>query len=521
MAAFFEKRSVKLVVCILALLTSLSFYLWGVTLTDNYFWIYRCRFPEEVVMCLLSLMGMKAWLTTFGFTLLSSRILAWLLNVLSVVIPYWFLLKRGERARYIYYFCAALIVMGPGIAKCCTPDGFTALLLSMLIVAFVKFIQNPRKLLPAALLAIFTALLTAMRFPNIVVVPFIAILMVLMMGKGQRKWCYAVSYVAFSLVLYWGVMTLLLGDTNCVARLGESFAKETGNVNGRHTMMGLILRYGKSVLLSLIALFSIGLSCFLSKRYFAEKKRVGFVLAVLLGTVLCYGILGRIGVKLHSWPVCIAPLVCLSLLYVASQSFKGKNHTQAWLCVFLGLVIFVPSAGSDTGFQKSLMSACGIIPIALVLLKDKVRSMAYAHIALTVMLLTSIFMYDDHITDNNAMSSKSKLAGIMLPKWQLESNQKIEDSLKPYYKANHTIFYGLDAHYWYFYTDTPLLYNPGFWMLKDEEVALTKAVKALQSDPQNVLVDFTHSNKDFFLKKGVKLVKETDQFSVYFCSVKN
>lgn len=40
-------------------------------------------------------------------------------------------------------------------------------------------------------------------------------------------------------------------------------------------------------------------------------------------------------------------------------------------------------------------------------------------------------------------------------------------------------------------------------------------MKALQSDPQNVLVDFTHSNKDFFLKKGVKLVKETDQFSVY------
>lgn len=515
MTAFFEKTSVKLMVCILALLVSLSFYMWGVTLTDNYFWIYRCRFPEEVVMCLLSLQGMKAWLTTFGFTLLSSRILAWLLNVLTILILYWFLLKKGERGKYIYYFSAALIVLGPGIAKCCTPDCFTALLLSMVIVTFVKFIQNPRKLFPAALLAIFTALLTAMRFPNIVVIPFIAILMLVMMGKGKAKWYHAASYVIFSLVLYWGVMTLLLGDTDCVARLGDSFAKETGNVNGRHTMLGLILRYAKSVLLSLIALFCIGLSCFLTKRYFAEKKKAGFVLAILLGTVLCYGILGRIGEKFHSWPVCIAPLVCMSLLYVAYQSFKGKNYMQAWLCLFLGLVIFVPSAGSDTGFQKSLMSACGVIPIAAIYLKAQLKSMTYVHIALTIMLLTSIFMYNDRITDNNAMSSNPKLAGILLPKWQLDSNQKIEDGLKPYYKVNHTIFYGLDAHYWYFYTDTQLLYNPGFWMLQDEEVALTKAVKALQSNPQNVLVDFTHSNKDFFLKKGVKLVKETDKFSVY------
>lgn len=515
MAAFLEKKSVKLVVCILALLTSLSFYMWGVIMPDNYFWIYKCRVPEESVMCLLSFWGMKLWFTTFGYTLLSSRILAWLLNVLTVLISYWFLLKKNERAKYVNYFSAALVVMGLGIAKCCTPDGFTALLLSMVIVAFVKFIQNPHKQLLAALLTIFTALLTAMRFPNIVVVPFIAILMLLMMGKGKAKWYYAVSYVVFSLALYWGLATLLLGDTDCVARLGESFAKETGNVNGRHSMLGLFLRYGKSVLLSLIALFSIGLSCFLSKRYFAEKKKVGFIFAVLLGTILCYGIIGRIGEKFHSWAVCIAPLVSLSLLYVAYQAFKSKNYAQVWICLFLGLVIFVPSAGSDTGFQKSLMSACGVIPIAVVFLKEKLKSMTYVHIALTVMLLNSIFMFNDHITDNNAMSSKPKLAGIMLPKWQLETDQEIEDGLKPYYKADHTIFYGLDAHYWYFYTDTHLLYDPGFWMMKDEEIALTKAVKALQSDPQNVLVDFTHSNKDFFLKKGVKLVKETDQFSIY------
>lgn len=515
MTAFFEKTSVKLAVCILALLVSWSFYMWGVIMPDNYFWIYKSRVPEESVMCLLSFWGMKVWFTTFGFTLLSSRILAWLLNVLTVLISYWFLLKKDERAKYFYYFCAALIVMGLGIAKCCTPDGFTALLLSMIIVVFVKFIQDTRKLMPAVWMTVFTALLTAARFPNIVVIPFIAIMMLLMMDKGKGKWYYAISYVVFSLALYWGLTTLLLGDTDCVARLGDSFAKETGNANGRHSMLGLFLRYGKSALLALIALFSIGLSCYLKKRYFAEKKRVGFVLAVLLGTILCYGIIGRIGEKFHSWTVCIAPLVCLSLLFVAYRAYKGKDFSQVWLCVFLGLVIFVPSAGSDTGFQKSLMSACGIIPIAAVMFKDKLKNMTYAHIGLTIMLVTSIFMYNDHITDNNAMSSKPKLAGILLPKWQLESNQNIEDSLKPYYRADHTIFYGLDAHYWYFYTDTHLLYNPGFWMLKDEEVALTKAVKALQSDPQNVLVDFTHSNKDFFLKKGVKLVKETDQFSIY------
>ena len=58
---------------------------------------------------------------------------------------------------------------------------------------------------------------------------------------------------------------------------------------------------------------------------------------------------------------------------------------------------------------------------------------------------------------------------------------------------NHTVFYGLEAQYWYFYTDSKLMYNPGFWMLQNEKVALGKAVDVVKSDKNAVLVDFTHS----------------------------
>lgn len=514
MRTLFEKKSVKIIAIILALLFSLSFYLWGVSLTDNYYWIYNSRFFTDSIMCKLSLDGMKAWFSVFGFTLLSSRMLAWILNVSSVLIPYLFLLKKEERKIYVYYLCVALIIMGPGIAKCCTPDCFTASMLSILMVVFIKFIQRNHKFVFGLLLCISTALLIAIRFPNIVVVPFVAIFMVLMMDE-KAKWQYAIGYMVLSLVIYWLVMTLLLGDTNCISLLGDAFAKESGNSNGRHSLMGLFLRYCKSILLALIALFSIIIACITRTRLFYRRQKLGFIIAIVVGTFLSYSILGRIGEKFHSWPVCITPIVSLPLLYVVYYAFKNKDYTNAWLCLFLGLVIFIPSAGSDTGFQKSLMSACGIIPIAVVKYINVHKKMLYINIALGIMFSTSVFMYSDNLCNNNAVSSDKKLWGVFLNKRQLEHNQMIKEDLKPYYRTNHTVFYGLEAHYWYFYTDTKPLYNPGFWMLKNDKSALYNAIASLKRDPNNVFIDFTKSDTNYFIKKGIRPVVETDSYNIY------
>ena len=179
------------------------------------------------------------------------------------------------------------------------------------------------------------------------------------------------------------------------------------------------------------------------------------------------------------------------------------------------MVIYVPSAGSDTGFLKSLMVASAILPIAAVYVRKTVKQMTNVKLALGIMIVTSLLMYNDGICASNSMSSDSKLQGVLLPKWQLESNREIKQGLKPWFKMNHTVFYGLAAHYWYFYTDSKLMYNPGFWMLQDEKVALGKAVYAVKSDKDAVLVDFTYSDKDYLLKQGLKLVADGDKFRAY------
>ena len=56
--SLWDKKSMKAFVFMFSVFVSLSFYLWGVTLTDNYFWIYSCKEAQEMVMCLLSLLGM-------------------------------------------------------------------------------------------------------------------------------------------------------------------------------------------------------------------------------------------------------------------------------------------------------------------------------------------------------------------------------------------------------------------------------------------------------------------------------
>ena len=57
-----------------------------------------CKEAQEMVMCLLSLLGMKAWFSAFGFTLLSQRILTWGMNILTLLIPYFGLLKGSDRS---------------------------------------------------------------------------------------------------------------------------------------------------------------------------------------------------------------------------------------------------------------------------------------------------------------------------------------------------------------------------------------------------------------------------------------
>jgi len=227
------------------------------------------------------------------------------------------------------------------------------------------------------------------------------------------------------------------------------------------------------------------------------------------------GYVGLQRIPRTQWPVCITPIVSLPLLYVVYYAFKNKDYTNAWLCLFLGLVIFIPSAGSDTGFQKSLMSACGIIPIAVVKYINVHKKMLYINIALGIMFSTSVFMYSDNLCNNNAVSSDKKLWGVFLNKRQLEHNQMIKEDLKPYYRTNHTVFYGLEAHYWYFYTDTKPLYNPGFWMLKNDKSALDNAIASLKRDPNNVFIDFTKSDTNYFIKKGIRSVIETDFYNIY------
>lgn len=187
------------------------------------------------------------------------------------------------------------IIFGPGIAKCCTPDTFTSVLLAIAIVSFVKMLGNKRFLWFLSL-SVSTALLIAARFPNVVAVPLIALFMLFLGDESKAcRWKYTLGYVALSIVLYWGVMTLLLGETNCFSLLADSFAKETGNVNGRHSMVGLLLRYCKSILLAMIALVGIVVSCCTNRRFFLKKHKQGIAVSILLGTIICYGILGRIG----------------------------------------------------------------------------------------------------------------------------------------------------------------------------------------------------------------------------------
>ncbi len=510
----FDNIYVKLLILSIALLYSIYEYSWGIYFPDNYYWIHISNNWENSPMTMLSLWSMDEWHSLFGRTLLAHRALAWIINTLIVLLTYFIFISKKQRNTYWYFLCGSFVIMGPGIAKTCTPDCHSSLLILILLWCSLNYVSlkfNKQWLIAMGFL---TALVIAARFPNIVCVPFVMLFLLLTANKKKIGITFAVCYLLLSLFIYWGLMSIAMGTTDVFGEIIDAFHRAAGSSNGRHSMVGLLLRYGKSVLLSMVACAILGGAWLTINRLNGKPALVRFIFPTLCSTILLYEIFSNIGSGWHSWSVCLPSFVAIPLLYCAYKEWIVRNTDNTFPMLLVVAMMFVPSAGSDTGFQKSMILACALMPFAInKLVKHNVGLINIA-ILFIIVTLTSILIFNERALYHRFTSDIKPMKYILWEKWQVNKNKHLISSIESYFIKDSTIFYGTDAHFLYCVTNTRMPYNT-FWMTKNDTTEINRAVEALKDSHRSVLVDLTKSDTILFANKGLRLHTEEIEFNVY------
>ena len=508
-----ENRYVKVLALLLALIYSLYEYSWGLWIIDNYYWINSSKLWKETPMTILSLWSMNVWHDLFGQTLIANRMLAWVLNSMTVFLACWIFINKQQRKEYWYYLCGAFIILGPGIAKICTPECQSSLLVLLLIGCIWSYRCSDHKIVWLILLSTLTALVVAFRFPNIVSIPFIMVYLLMETIDRRKGVMVAVTYLILSLLLYWAIMAIAMDTTNVVGEISESFRHASEASNGRHSIIGLLLRYCKSILLSLIAcmvIWGVWKSVDIMKN---KQFIVRYVLPSFVGIIILYLIYNLADYAHHSWTVCLPSILAISLVYCAFKEWKWHNYYKTNWLLFLTAMLFVPSAGSDTGFYKSIILTCAFAPYAISVTSQYVEK---SKIAMTfiIVLITSMSFCNQRAYYHRYTTDIKPMRHILWEKWKIEDREKLNKDIEPFLRKGCTTFYGIEAHYLYCATGNNIPCN-SFWMDKNDIKEINRITVASREHHQKVLIDLTKSDTCLFVSRGLRLKAEEEQFNVY------
>jgi len=285
-------------------------------------------------------------------------------------------------------------------------------------------------------------------------------------------------------------------------------------------MEGLILRYCKSVLISIAAITVMTGTWYMTRKFKEKNPLPVFLIGAGISTFCIYKIMTTIGASFHSWSVCLVSLNAVLLAYCIYREWKMKGNGQVVILLFLMLMPFIPSAGSDTGFQKSTMMACAIAPVTVMHIKKYAKDTFYVNLFYTATALVSALIFSGHIftmtATINSTSDNRAIRHIRLERWQIKAYEQWTERIRPYYKKDKTIFYGYDpSHYLYTYTGTKALYHVPFWMEKNDTKELSNAIDAMKNDPQCVFFDFTDTDEEMFTERGLRCISKEEGMNVY------
>ncbi len=491
----------------------------GMNFTDGPFNMYMVKNPSNFPLYLGTALVSQLWASIFGDSILSFRLLNYLVTEAIVLIFYFVYFYRKDLLQFSRYALAA-IILTVATSSNIFSYGITSLLcLIIIFISLQKFIAKPN-LIYIAVGGFVSIIAMLAKFPNIVIIPVCFFLLgVFTFVKNEKSalstkqnWLFLIKmflvYGLSCLVALTVFFVLFTSPFDYYVDVSEQLSALSQD--GTHSASGIYTNYVRDALAIVKYLGAIVLMLLaynFSANYLKIKKWLLSIALFILYIYLIY--LSNTGDYNFGYSLQITAYTLFLLFVLFYHSYKERNFTPLFIILTTAVLLFMPAIGSDTGLLKCKSFAAFIIIFLLYWMsKMNIKAKGIKHFI--IVLLFSLIAYgvynratwfygDTHnLTELKYSINHPKLKYIKTTIYRKELTENIihkVDSLT--IKQKDIVFFGPAGQmFYYLYSQAPLS-TQLFYLETDDKTVIKQLQSLLQKENKHplVVIIFGHPNR--------------------------
>lgn len=468
----------KYVFLALAILYTFVFVVFGFgNYMDPFYWMsmYERYDVNSYMYCGTIALG-YVWMKCFGATVFSMRVLGWLLSVVSLAMPYFFLLEKTVRRKNVHWLAFAYCLLGYAVFQEFSPGSLSVFFISLLSIVLVKYFENRKYV---AFIPLVMALAIVSRFPNVVLLLFMP-LIVLINGflKKQKavKVCVDECVVIVGTIVSSLLFYIMLGVDTSYDNLRLGFNQEAQGNHSISVMIELLISnimtlvYDVGVVL--VVLFGLAINRH-SKSW--RKWILPCVFAFCVFAYMKYKIGFKEWYNIHLHYFISSLTIAFGLHGCVRGIIEKKSHTTLVILSLLLIGAVVP-LGSNTAWLKLFPMYLCFLPFIVIRFFSPSYERSYIYPTMAVICACSMAIFftnpigDYSIMDCRVSGTQPLYSGVYIPK-EVDDylNDVVSDCIE-YGEKGNTVAVGYGAHLFHQLTHCNNIDYNDFWMRLDDTV---------------------------------------------------
>lgn len=436
-------------------------------------------FTSSPMLTLTLLIG-KGWMSIFGDSLISYRVLNWMLWILSALLPYFILVPSDLRIRNLKFVSLSLILTAVLNFNMYGGDVSTLFFLTLSASFIIKYYYT-NKVIHLLIFGICSSLLILVRFPNILMVlAFIVVLGIMEYSKNYPKlpggrivlsFVKKISvYFVVCIACYLLIIRIIYGS---LSEFTSKLTLSILNTDESHTIITMVKVYLKHF----VKLFQYVGVCFLLFIIINNKLNFSLLIQRILTilALLFFILFLKVEIGIGGYNVNISlfysAIICSILILNSIFHFhKQENDKLVFISIILILAI-IPVLGSTTGLFRYAPFLISFLPVILVSNQSVFQEKPDLRYLFVIFILFTVytkmmFVYEDsNITNLKYEFKTEKLKHIRTTRANVEYIDDVLKVFEGFEKDKKTVlFYGKVSHVFYYLTDTKPLCQVSFWM---------------------------------------------------------
>lgn len=469
---------------VLAVIAAIAFVLvrapFGIDFTDSPYMLMFVTGPNPNRMLFGFNLLTNLWIGCFGETYLSIRLMQGVFGVLTCLIPYFGLVRRGEWLKQLHWLALGLLLWSarPNSFHCDIPS---LLFVSAAATLAIRYFRS-KSAVTYAFLTVVTVLAVLCRFPNIVAFVILWLLLPAaeaIFGDSTQRRFFDLKKIGTAVAAVAGFLLIapLLAGKNPVAFCESMMKTVLNEFSGTHTVAMMARQI--TVDLTFMTLLGGALFMIIELNRRCRPLRLAFLCAVILSFVLV--LLLRYTV-FSDYNQNMRILITATMLFFFGAGIADADSEKDWNKGITILIVFlfggVSMAGSNTGFINGSATWISFFAPTAVLLTPTLKKIFPSRLCAAPLwtlffigvALSALQGFEDARFD--AMKYRfNEPVKMRSMRTTPEKGQLVADVLADYQalrSKGQVVFFGTRSHLFCWLTENRRPFSATFWMFPQE-----------------------------------------------------